>query len=264
MAVIDCFAYNGESDILKLHLEILNPYVDKFVICEAKTTFSGKQKPLYFFRDQRWFKSAWKKIHYHVIDEHYTIEEMDLAQKSPNTKGAQHWKREFLQKESIHKALRNIKAKDDDTIFVGDVDEIINPEADYTIEKPTKAKLDVYAYYLNNRSSEQFSGTLIAQYGDIKDNCLNHLRSNSPSTKKQIGWHFTSMGGYEEVKRKLNDSYTEESYNTKDIQSKLEKRVTKGTDYLGRDFTFSLDESNWPLYLKENRENFKHLLLNSN
>lgn len=257
--IYDVMTYNGERDILRLHLGILNDYVDRFIICEAKTTFTGHPKKLYFFEEMRYFKKYWSKIQYHIIDERYSNEEIQQAHNSPNTLGASHWKTEFLQKESIKKALKSSNIQDNDTVFIGDVDEIINPHAILMSNHPIKAKLDVYAYYLNNRSSEQFWGTLIANYKDIKNECLNHLRTGTKGTVESLGWHFTSMGGLKEVQRKLNDSYTAESYNTTEVQKNLPQRLKERKDYIGRDFTFTLDESSWPSFLKENKQKFLHL-----
>lgn len=260
--VIDTFTYNGETQILKLHLGVLNDYVDKFIIVEANKTFTGFDKPLYFFRDQRYFKPWWKKIEYYVVNDWDDPNLWEQAIQSPNTKGASHWKREFYIKESIHKALKHANVQDDDTLFIGDVDEIIDPLANYESDTPIKAKLRVYAYYLNNRSTEPFYGTLATKYKDIKDSCLNHVRSDVSLNSKgdaYLGWHFTSMGGVEEVRRKLNDSYTPESYNTFDVQQQLPERIKQGKDYLGRNFDFSLDEDSWPQYLKDNKEKFIYL-----
>lgn len=268
--IYDAFTYNGEREILKLHLSILAPHVDKFIICEAKTTFSGNKKPLYFFQHQRYFREFWPKIEYYVIHENYSEAEIALAESSPNTKGAAHWKREFLQKESIKKALEANHIQDTDIVFIGDVDEIWNPSSIHLgiYRDGFKLPLRVYAYCLNNRSDEKFWGTYLGHYSDIKNKCLNHLRSDSHKLaegaweeRNMCGWHFTSMGGLKEVKRKLDDSYTEESYNTKNVQALLPQRHRIGADYLGRNFTFKIDESNWPQYLRDNRDKFKHMLL---
>lgn len=259
MAIIDVFTFNGEREILKLHLSILGDYVDKFIIVEANKTFSGYDKPLYFFRDQRYFKPWWKKIEYYVVNDWEDEGLWDLARNSPNTKGAAHWQQEFYIKESIKKALIKAKVQDDDVVYLGDVDEIWSPyEAVVGINK---LKLKVYAYYLNNRSNEEFWGTVVAPYRAIKDKVFNHIRSHPEyRTEREWGWHFTSMGGLKEVQRKLNDSYTTESYNTAQIQELLPERHRKGSDYLGRDFTFQIDESQWPDYLTKNKAQYKHLL----
>lgn len=256
--VIDVFSYNGEKDLLDLHLNTLTQYVDKFIVVEAKTTFSGNQKPLYFSSHEQYFQKYYPKIEYFVIDERYSQDEIIQAETSPNTLGAKHWKREFLQKESIQKALIKYKVQDEDTVFIGDVDELWQPVDPLA---PMKLKLMVYAYYLNNRSTEEFWGTFVAKYKDIKGKCLNHLRTDPQyRTEEYYGWHFTSMGGVNEVRRKLDDSYTKESYNTYAVQAALPQRLKEGTDYLGRDFTFQVDDRDWPTYLTRNKAKYKHLL----
>ena len=44
MKIFDCFMYFDEDMLLDLRLNILNPYVDFFVIVESKYTHSGKKK----------------------------------------------------------------------------------------------------------------------------------------------------------------------------------------------------------------------------
>ena len=92
--------------------------------------------------------------------------------------------REFCQKESIKDCLTDLK--DGDLCFIGDVDEIWHTGGMLPI--PTKLKLRVYSYWLNNRSNEDFWGTFVAGYKDIKNECLNHLRTNTPKTTDYHGW----------------------------------------------------------------------------
>lgn len=265
MKIIDAFTFNGEFDLLEIRLNILSPFVDEFIIVEATETFSGKPKELYYEKEKELFAKWADKIQYFVANSAFYEEKyMALANGSPNTRGAEHWKREFCQKECIKDALEEAKIADEDIVFVGDVDEIWEP---WVWRNPTaipmypmKLKLKVYSYWLNNRSSEEFNGTLVAQYKDIKGACLNHLRSDSIKSTLYDGWHFTSMGGYEEVKRKLSDSYTRESYWTPDVESNLQENMAQRRDFLGRDFKYWKDESEWPQYLKDNRKKYEHLL----
>jgi len=254
--VVDVFTYNGEADILEIRLHILNDKVGQFVVVEAPTTFSGKPKPLYFERDRERFKEFLPKIKYFVIDENYSPEEIAIAEESPNTKGADHWKREFLQKESIKKALTHLD--DNDIVYVGDVDEIWNEVIDRN--DMLKLKLRVYPYFLNNRSNEEFWGTVVCKYWHIRMHCLNHLRTNCLGSDHYHGWHFTSQGGLDEVRRKLNDSYTKESYNTDEVQLKLAERMLQNKDYIGRGFTFERDDKDLPDYIKINWEKYVHML----
>ena len=259
--VVDAFTYNNERELLEIRLNILDDSVDQFVIMEATKTFSGKPKPLYFERDKGLFKKWEHKIKYYVLDDWDNKEIWQTARNSPNTdygKGAQHWLQEFYIKEHLKVPLAHLK--DDDLCFIGDVDEIWDSR--FTYETPGtwtfKLGLKVYTYYLNQRSDEVFYGTMVGRYGDIKDKCFNHLRTNPDFRLDDCGWHFTSLKGG--LRRKLDDSYTEESYNTPWVQTHLEENIEKNKDFLGRGFKYWIDESEWPKFLKVNREKYKHLL----
>lgn len=250
--VIDVCTYNGEEDLWDLHFNALKDVVDEFIVIQFDETFSGETKP--------WYKLPGKypRVKWLLYTKEKYEKHLEMAEASPNTAGAEHWKREFMQKESIKDAL--IHLKDDDTVFIGDVDEIWDPElAKMTPPWPVKLKLRVYTYFLNNRSSESFWGTLMARYGDIKDKCLNHIRTNAQKTEGYGGWHFTSMGGAVSLAKKLTDSYTQESYATSEVLENLAYNIENGKDFLGRAFTFKEDESEWPQYLKDNRETYAHL-----
>ena len=125
-----------------------------------------------------------------------------------------------------------------------------------------KLKLKVYSYWLNNRSSEQFYGPIIGRWGEIKDKCLNHIRSTEhQKTNTEAGWHFTSLGGYEGVKKKQEDSYTQETYASPYVLDNLYTNINELHDFLGRDFNYYKDDSNWPRYLKDNKSKYGHLLI---
>lgn len=263
--IYDIFTYNGEADILEIRLNILKDGVDQFIIVEAPTTFSGLKKPLYFQEQKERFRHFLGKIKYFVIDDYPNDKELlKLADSSSNVpkNGPEHWRREFYQKESIKKALTHLQ--DEDICFIGDVDEIWNPEVliDYTKDDIFKLKQQVYAYYLNYKSNEPWAGTLVTKYKNIKKSCLNHLRTKGKTKYFYIengGWHFTSMGGIDEVRRKLNDSYTKDSYNTNEVQEKLEERFGK-KDYIGRSkFKFSTDEKDLPRYILDNKGKYRKL-----
>lgn len=247
MAVIDVVTFNGEHEMFELRYQILKDYVDQFIVIEFDKTFSGKPK-------EKTFNKFYDKVTYYFIEEEVYQKYMDLALSSPNTIGADHWKREFCQKEALRECL---DLQDDDLVFIGDVDEVWDSRCIGTIGK---LRLKVYTYYLNNRSSEDFYGTICYPYKHIKSECLNHLRSNSPKDDHFNGWHFTSLGGSEALKKKLTDSYTEDSYATKEVLEGLDERYGS-RDFLGRNFTYTLDESEWPQYLKDHKEDYKHLCL---
>lgn len=265
MEIIDVITFNGEFELLKLRLSILSPYVDKFIVVEFDKTFSGNDKPTFGIMpplDE--FLETWKgKVDWYYHTEKTYGKYRELAEKSPNTQGADHWKTEFMMKESIKDCL--LDRKDNDIIYIGDVDEIWEPfPMSNKIQQSEvfKLKLKVYTYYLNNKSSEEFWGPIVCRYKDVKDKCLNHIRSTYHNkTTTEWGWHFTSMGGYEKVKEKLTASYTDASYATPEVLTNLKYNVENRKDFLGRKFVYLLDESEWPQYLKEHKAEYSQLCL---
>ena len=251
--IVDAFYYNGEVDLLQMRLSILDPYVDEFVVLEANKTFSGIPKSSYWERDKESWKPWQHKIRFMLLEDWGDDKMWKLAKDSPNTNGADHWKQEFYNKEKLKEALAHLS--DDDTVFVSDCDEIWDPKSLETLpiwnpwsEKVYRIKQKVYVYQYDLRSNEEWAGTLLAKYKTIKNSILNHLRVwNHPRIGD--GWHFTSMGGIEAVRKKLNDQYTEQSYNTEHTRRLLEERFGKA-DWLDRDFVYHVDSSEWPEYLK--------------
>ena len=66
MKIYDCFMFFDEEMLLDLRLNILNEYVDKFVISEATYMHNGKSKKLLF--DINKFQKFKDKIIYVVAD----------------------------------------------------------------------------------------------------------------------------------------------------------------------------------------------------
>lgn len=252
--VIDVCTFNNEADLWDIHYNVLKDHVDQFIVVEFDQTFSGKPKELAFPTDR------YPEVTYRSFSEKDWEKYRDLAESSPNTQGAEHWKLEFMQKECIKDALGHLK--DEDIVFIGDVDEVWDPMHSMLLYEgePKKLNLLVYTYYLNNHSSEQFSGTLVGTWKLIKRHCLNHLRTEAWKPALVMGWHFTSMGGPEALKKKLTDSYTQESYATPEILENVAYNIENKRDFLGRSFTYTIDESQWPQHLKEHKEKYVHLL----
>lgn len=254
MAIIDVITYHNEKDLFDLRYNALKDYVDEFVVVESKTAFNGYPKPLYFEQ----IKGKYPKVRYYLNEEQYTPEEIEQARSSPNTGGYPRWMHEFLQKEQLQKAISHLK--DDDIVIIGDVDEIWDSEIlKQPIDGIKKLKLRVYTYFLNLRSNEEFWGPIIGKYKDIKGQCLNHLRNLDPNknTNDYYGWHFTNQGGFEAVRNKIFDQYNPEVFGEQTYEM-LADRFGK-IDYVGRDFKFLVDESEWPEYLKNNKVLYKHL-----
>lgn len=237
---------------------MLKDIVDQFIIVESRQTFSGLPKPIYTELSDTHFYDridTWPKVSLFTDEGNYTDEEVQKALESPYTGGIERWVLEYLQKEQLARALEGYD--DEDIIYIGDVDEIWEYREPNGIEK---LKLRVYAYWLNFRSTEQFWGTIRCQYKDIKGQCLNDIRNNlTYRTEDYQGWHFTNQGGMEALKKKITDQYNQEVFNSTLIHELMPQNFGI-RDFIGRDFTFTEDENEWPEYLKINREQYKHLL----
>ncbi len=279
--IYDVFAFFNELDLLEIRLNILDDYVDYFVIVEATETFSGHPKPLYFAENKERYKKWEHKIIHYVVDtvprdenemrQRLLNPNINLLEKQTinyilqsNTVGLDvtHWFKEFYIKESIKKALVNLN--DNDICYISDLDEIWNPELiiDYSKDDVFKPRQEAYVYYLNNRSDEHWrgwTGTTVTKYKNIKNSCLCYLLKNGATKQiglKNGGWHFTFQGGAEGAKRKIEES-NHPWYKAEATLPNLETRVLENRDYKGRNFKFWVDEQNLPKYLIENKEKYK-------
>ena len=128
MKIYDCFQFFDEEMLLDLRLNILNKYVDKFVITEATYMHSGKTKKLNFNINN--FLKFRDKIIYNVVDkEPENLEEINQND-NKDIRGSKlinnSLKRENYQREMGMTSLNNIH--DEDLILINDIDEIPNLE----------------------------------------------------------------------------------------------------------------------------------------
>ena len=107
--IYDCFSYWDEDLLLDLRLNILNKFVDYFVIVEGNKTWQNNPKKLRFKIDK--FQKFKDKIIY------VPVEDM------PD--GDDPYKRENFQRNCILRGIKN--SKGDDIIMISDLDEIPNP-----------------------------------------------------------------------------------------------------------------------------------------
>ncbi len=241
--VYDCFTYNGEEDMLEIRFNILDSHVDYFVLCESSETFSQKPKPRYFldnYHSKRF--DAWK----HKI----------IRIEPPTRWTDDPFKQAGYQKDYIRNAL--VKCDPEDTIYYGDVDEIWTPQ-----EEEGKLSQLCYSYYLNNRSSEDWRGTNVFKYKNIRD--LNDIRADHSKIIENGGWHFTNCMNHTELLRKI-ESYDHQEINIPIIKDGLQARMDANIDFLGRshdwkgnEFKLWKDESQLPKYLLDNKEKYLHL-----
>lgn len=246
----DCFMFFNELDLLEARFNILDPYVDHFVLCESRQTFSGREKPLHFLENNERFAKWLPKV-VHLV--------------APEKNCSDSFERAFHQKEFLKTGLKD--ADDSDLVFYGDLDEIWQPPfMASTIYMPYDRVYNLrqlnYCYYLNNRSSEEWVGTIVGRWGVIKNGLLRDFRANHEHVLDCGGWHFTNMGGPDQIRLKLA-SYDHQEFNNEDIRTDIEHKIENGEDYVGRSqdwmgkpFEFWVDESMLPRYLLENKEQY--------
>ena len=126
MKVYDCFQFFDEEMLLDLRLNIMDKYVDKFVITEANYTHNGKPKKLVF--DINNFKKFKDKIIYIIVDEQppdlFKIEDNEDKVTLGNKLVLNGYKRDNFQRQKAQTALDNIDQND--WIIINDIDEIPN------------------------------------------------------------------------------------------------------------------------------------------
>jgi len=126
----------------------------------------------------------------------------------------------------------------------------------------------VYTYWLNNKSSEHWTGTSVMQYKDIKKDTLDNLRAYDERRKHMwaqivpnAGWHFTNISSDPVAfTRKKMQSYAHQEYGTPEWLEQVAARVANNEDYLGRPFQLGVDETGLPKYLLDNRKEYAHLM----
>jgi|694.fasta_scaffold09959_16 beta-1,4-mannosyl-glycoprotein beta-1,4-N-acetylglucosaminyltransferase len=296
MKIYDCFPFFCELDLLEIRLNILDPYVDYFVIRESNLGFAGNQKKYFFEENKHLFKDFLHKIIYLKVDNNpddfynlpYVINPQnedeicmnkiyDFVKNSNNwEKHEKHWGREFFQRESLHRGL--LKCEDDDLILFGDLDEIPNPEIlekvikSYEYDKTYVFEQKMYYYYLNLFKEDRWRGTILTSYRFLKDKPLNDLRLQGRSSISGVypfdvlensGWHFSYMGGTDRVIFKI-ESGGHQELNTTQVKSNVRDNIENKKDIFFRGCTMQeveIDQT-YPAWLLANIHRFPQLLNN--
>lgn len=248
MKIIDCVTYFDEPILFEIRLNILNKYVDNFLVIEARHTHSGKPKKLNFNIDL--FKNFKDKIVYLVIDE----EPEDLI-KNTNLSSAD--KRINSLKridQSYNKAFDYLKtAKPNDIFILSDVDEI--PNLDNLDLKKINNKIIIFKqkmfYYKFNlyynlipwfgskacRVKDLLSPALLRHIKTKKypiwrfDTWFSKLKYSNVKIIENGGWHFTNIKSPEKILEKFlnfghHNEYEDQSITVEDIKKMiLERKV---------------------------------------
>ena len=257
MKIFDCFIFNHEVELLEIRLNILNDYVDKFIITEGDMTFSGLPKESHFLNNKERFAKWEDKIILNQIN----IPECE----SP-------WHREIYSRN----AMVNLDIfNDDDLIIMSDGDEIPNPEileqASEWVSDDTHFTFEqsCYAYWMNNLYSDKWFGTRAATYKYVNNTTVDDIREGTEDESKITGsvitnggWHFTYLGNEDHIRQKIN-SFCDRHFDVPEVTENISKNLEDGNDVLNRThITYSrvdLDDS-FPQYIIDNQEKYSHLI----
>lgn len=256
MKIFDLQTFNGEYDLLEIKLSILSPLVDKFIIVEGVETFSGNPKILYWIeRDRDRFEEWENKIEYCIVSE-YTDPDILAQMKGRPYVDQPAFQKAFYQKEMLRKVLEKLNPSDEDLVYYGDADEVWKPQQ--IDDQVYKLRQLAYSYFLNNRSVEDWRGTIVTKWKNLKNGCLNDMRANPVNILENGGWHFTNLGGLDAIKKKIQ-SYDHQEVNIPWVIDGLEKRMELNVDFLGRGYKMWKDEKDLPEYILKNKDKYKHL-----
>ena len=129
MKIFDCFMYFDEDLLLDLRLNILNNFVDRFIIVESNLTHTGNLKKFQF--DINKFKNFKHKISY------FPLENLEV---NKDLKLKKNWSKYHLVDQSIRNSISEyiLDASDDDWIIISDIDELPNPNVIQIFDKRKK------------------------------------------------------------------------------------------------------------------------------
>ena len=124
MKIFDCFMYCDEKMLLDIRLNILNKYVDKFIIVESSFYHNGKNRELTFdINDYEDFKE--KIIYVKVTEKPNNVRQYDTKDK----KSVDIFNALLLDNFQRNKILLGLsQSSSEDIIIISDIDEIPNLE----------------------------------------------------------------------------------------------------------------------------------------
>ena len=295
MKIYDCFMFYDEDVILDLRLNILNEYIDYFVIVESKFFHNGKERKLRF--DIKKYTKFRDKIIYIIQDNQPSGIQEILKSDDEGTISAKEINNALLRENSQRNLIsQGLKmAADNDLILISDVDEI--PNLEKVKLKETKNEIlmfeqDIFYYKLNRYLPNfQWFGTKGCLKKNLKSpQWLRNIKNKKYSflridtffsDKKYInkkfinhgGWHFSNLKNAEDLELKLKSYLHHRDYEVEELgKTKIEKLMkTNETIYdmfgdktskkYGDDKRRKLDVyeiNKLPIFIQKNLEKYKN------
>ena len=200
--IVNLVVFNDEFALLRMHLEEMAPFVDRFVVVEAGQTFMGADKPLHFHENRDRFADFADRIVHLAIPKF--PEELTTA-----------WARDFYQRDMAIAAAQGLCGQED-YLLVTDTDEVVARRAidgfggDYAC-----LHLLVSRFFLNYRmtpgspkgmrpASAIFKARLLMEQGISYARFFLARRWSNAYVIGDAGWHFTSVNDPDRIALKLS------------------------------------------------------------
>lgn len=245
MKIVDCFPFFNEKELLELRINLLYNHVDKFIICDADRTHSGKPKPFTCKETIEQLGLPMDKIQ---------VIEVELSKTTHNPWVSDNWIRERNQRNAASNFI-----EDDDVVFVSDCDEIIDPKylqyySSIAREHPNNILRVPLVFLVGNANlrvhdengiSREWNTPFFCIKDHLKKYTLSDIREAQSLNKTidfpdifvtennqiiESGWHFSWMGDFERIKTKCDSFLHHDEYQV--VDNYLAK--VNETDPLGR------------------------------
>jgi beta-1,4-mannosyl-glycoprotein beta-1,4-N-acetylglucosaminyltransferase len=260
MAIYDCFQYFNEDHMVDLRLNILNEYVDFFVISESTKTHQGNSKKLNFKINN--FSKFKNKIKYIVADYKENINFKNHA-------GGE----SLIEQHQRNSLIEGIKdARLNDLIILSDSDEIPDLTKLNQIKAGSKftafsQMMFMYKLNLENLGEKNWIGSKIT----LKKNITTMQALRDLKFKKypfwridkknlqiiQGGWHFSFLQTPQNIKKKIQ-SFSHGEFNIDSFvdEEKIKEKITQGIDIFDRGHKLNKIEidSRFPNFILKNKD----------
>ena len=248
MKIFDCTTFYSEHLMMDIRFNILNEFVDKFIVCESTISHSGKKKSLNF--DINNYPKFKDKINYIVIDEeplNIIGDKNGLAK--PYEQRSDSLKRIELSYDYMIKALSDVD--DNDLIILSDNDEI--PNLDSRQFKNSNKDIFIFKqlffYYKFNlfydlvpwfgsKAAKKKKLLSMSWLRNLKNKKYSFWRLDTMFSKNRYinieiinngGWHFTNLMTAETMYEKYinfghHDEFKLSGLTIEDLQKKIENK----------------------------------------
>ena len=296
MKIYDCFMFSDEKMILDIRLNVLDEYVDHFVIVESKYKHNGDVKNKNFDIEQfPKFKNKITYIYHDKEPSNLIPTDLNNDENAKNINLTHNtYLRENYQRNIIAEGISG--ASPEDFIIIGDIDEIPNlNNLDFENNKKQIIifKQKMFYYKLNLFYKELiWYGTKACKKQKLKSpQWLRNIKSKKYplwrfdtffSDKKYTninfiengGWHFTNMKNPEEIFSKLNSFLHNVDFKVSGLKLDDIKKMVSEKKIMYDHFADQRKIDKWdssvtlkpvdisllPKYISKNKEKFKNWL----